>query len=393
MSEDSNKKNDIVPNGLHSLVKSSSGLVRRGLDDLLLLSEKESFETNSLEFWLQRGNDLMEEALRDPVEALRDPDRLAQRAEALTCYERASEIDAYCTDAWVQKAKCLEGLWRWRETVESLDKAIEIDRVRAGRADYNPPFWDASTLFGWKGRILLDLGKFEDAIRTHDLALQLSSNANSWEQRGTSLHCLGRYKEAIQSFDRAIAMLTVEQELEQDRWSVLRRSISLSGAWISKGRSLYRLGRWKESMECYDMAIAIFPESSKPWHYKGNGFREMKNFDEAIRCYDKAIELEPEHARSWNCKSVCLRELGRLDEAISCHEKAMSCRLDLFWYEAGLSLESRGRIKDAIDAYEAYLAAATPDEATPSEMKFIQKAREHLQVLKSRREQTGPQDN
>ena len=408
MNEEIDNKNDIVRSGQQSLVKSSSGLVRRGLDDLLLLSEKESVEENSVDFWLQRGCDLIEEAVREE-QALREANRefklAPQRAEALSCYEKAIEIDANCKEAWVLRASCLEGLKRWRETIESLDKAIEI--IRAGTADYNPQPWhgyrpsfsavlafsDASQLSGWKGRLLNDLGRFEEAIRSCDLALQLSSGANTsfnascLEKRGTSLRHLGRYEEAIQCFDRAIAILTPQPEGEYHR-----RSISLSGAWTSKGMSLYRLRRWKESIECYDMAIAIFPKSSEPWYKKGNGFREMENFDEAIRCYSKAIELEPEDARSWNYKSLCLRELGRLDEAISCHEKAMSCRLDLFWYEAGLSLEGRGRTKDAIDAYEAYLAAATPDEAIPSEMNFIERARKHLQALKSRPEVNGPQD-
>jgi tetratricopeptide (TPR) repeat protein len=167
-------------------------------------------------------------------------------------------------------------------------------------------------------------------------------------------------------------MLTVEPLAEEDRWSVCG-PLDLSGAWTARGMSHYRLGRWKESMECYDMAISIHPESSSPWYCKGDGFREMKNFDEALRCYNKAIELEPEHARSWFYKCVCLRELGRLDEAISCHEKATSCPLHPFWYEAGLDLEGRGRTEDAIDAYEAYLAVTTPDEATLSEMNFIEK--------------------
>jgi tetratricopeptide (TPR) repeat protein len=401
VSEDS-KKNDIVPSGLHSLVKSSSGLVRRGLDDLLLLGEKKSVEENSLAFWLQRGCDLIEEAVRE--EANREVGLAPQRAEAVSCFEKAIEIDAYCKEAWVLRAGYLEGLWRWRETVESLDKAIEI--IRAGRADYNPRQWhspspsaviaysDASQLSGWKARLLQELGRFEEAIPSCDLALQLSPDANSsfnancWELRGTSLNCLGRHEEAIQCFDRVIAILTQEPEVPQHI-----RSIFLPGAWTSKGMSLYRLGRWKESMECYDMAISIQPESSSPWYCKGDSFREMKNFDEALRCYNKAIELEPEHARSWFYKGVCLRELGRLDEAISCHEKVMSCRLNLFWYEAGLSLEGRGRTKDAIDAYEAYLAVTTPDEAIPSEMNFIEKAREHLQVLKLRPELTGPERN
>jgi len=381
MTEDTeNDDKKIVQSGPHGLVKSSSGLVRRGLDDLQLRSEKEAVEKNNLGFWLQRGCDLYEED---------------KRAEAVSCFEKAIEIDANCKEAWVLRASCLEGLRRSRETVESLDKAIEL--VRSGTADYNPQQWHRSpvswlaeqsrailsgdsssgafNLYSWKGRLLMELGRFEEAIRSCDLALQLSSDAMCLNNRGTSLHGLGRYQEAIQCFDRAIAMVQEE--------------VLLSSAWTDKGMSLYRLGRRTEAMGCYDMAISISPDLPEPWYNKGNVFRKMKNFDEAIRCYNKAIELDPEHvrrttARSWNYKSVCLRELGRVDEAISCDEKAMSCRLNLFWYEAGLSLEGEGRAEDAIDAYEVYLADATPDEAAPSEIKFIEKARERLQALKSR---------
>jgi tetratricopeptide (TPR) repeat protein len=396
VSEDSNKK--IVPGGQHSLVKSSSGLVRRGLDDLLLHSEKESVEETSPDFWLQRADDLLMEANRESNREV----EMAQRAEAVSCYEKAIEIDPYCMLAWERKALCLGGMWRWRESLETLDKAI--DRV-ADKAFYN----------SWKGEILLRLGEFEEAADSYRLALQLSSDvgrsgpdpplaAHYRLELGASLHRLGRYEEAIQCFERFIAMVPtvaqdeqdVEQDVEQGRRPVLMRRINLCSAWTSKGTSLYRLGRWKESMECYDMAISIFPEMSEPWYKKGNGFREVKNFDEAIRCYNKAIEFHPlhpnTHARSWNYKSVCLRQLGRLDEAISCQEKVMSCPLELDMYDAGLYLEGRGRTADAIDAYQAYLADATSEEATPSEMNFIEKARERLQALKSRPEVNGPQN-
>ena len=170
----------------------------------------------------------------------------------------------------------------------------------------------------------MEQGEFEEAIRSCDLAFRLSSDANTsfnadcLENKGTSLHSLGRYEEAIQSFDNAITMLT-EQELEPGRF-LLERPMSLSGAWTAKGMSLDRLGRSKEAMECYDMADSVFPRDWEPW-YKG-----------------------------------------------------------------------QVRIKDAIDAYEAYLANATPDETTPSDMNLIEKAREHLQALKSRFEVNGLQD-
>src|SRR5215467_4121192 len=129
----------IVQSGTHGLVKSTSGLVRRGLDDLRLLSEKKSVEENSVDFWLQRGCDLIEEAVREE-QALREANqefKLApQRAKALSCYENAIEIDTNCKEAWVLRASCLETLCQWHESVESLDKAIEL--IRASTADYNP---------------------------------------------------------------------------------------------------------------------------------------------------------------------------------------------------------------------------------------------------------------
>jgi hypothetical protein len=45
-----------------------------------------------------------------------------------------------------------------------------------------------------------------------------------------------------------------------------------------------------------------------------------------------------------------------------------------------------------MDAYEAYVAVVTPDDATPNEMNFIEKARERIQALKSRLKVNGQQD-
>lgn len=56
-----------------------------------------------------------------------------------------------------------------------------------------------------KGKVLLDEGKFEDALSYFEQALVLDQdNADLWNHKGVALRSLGRYQEALECFNKSL---------------------------------------------------------------------------------------------------------------------------------------------------------------------------------------------
>jgi serine/threonine protein kinase len=132
--------------------------------------------------------------------------------------------------------------------------------------------------------------------------------AEDWNNKGTSFDSMGRFAEAIRCYDRA---------LEIDS--------RLPSAWGNKGRSLYSMGRFAEAIRCYDRALEIDSRSKMRcaivWLNKGAALIGLGRFQEAISCYDRALEMDPSYALAWGNKGIALMRLGKVREAEACIRK------------------------------------------------------------------------
>jgi tetratricopeptide (TPR) repeat protein len=86
--------------------------------------------------------------------------------------------------------------------------------------------------------------------------------------------------------------------------------------------SLSQYGRYNESLQYFDAALAIDRNFSESWLAKGVAFHNMKQYDEAVRCYDNALAINPRDAGTWQVKGITLRDWGRSAEAAECDRRA-----------------------------------------------------------------------
>ena len=84
-------------------------------------------------------------------------------------------------------------------------------------------------------------------------------NANAWYNKGNALRELGRYEEALRCFDKA---------LEIDPKHVL--------AWNNKGIALHNLGRYEEALRCFDKALEIDPKHERAKNNKKLAEEKLK---------------------------------------------------------------------------------------------------------------------
>ena len=122
--------------------------------------------------------------------------------------------------------------------------------------------------------------------------------------KAKSLHNLGRYQEAIRWFDKALEILPKAE------------------TWSGKGSSLRALGQLGEALECYDKAIAINPGFADAWNNKGTTLQALKKHEDALNCFDRALSIAPESGRTQYNRGMALVHLGRVKDALDCFNRS-----------------------------------------------------------------------
>ncbi len=112
--------------------------------------------------------------------------------------------------------------------------------------------------------------------------------------------------------------------------------------YINKGYSLDNLGRPREAIVSYDMALQINPMSAVAWNDKGVALGNLGGQERAIDCYDKALEANPRYAEAWYNKGNSLNDIGRHEEATGCYDSALKLnpRLIDAWNNKGVALSN-----------------------------------------------------
>jgi tetratricopeptide (TPR) repeat protein len=127
-----------------------------------------------------------------------------------------------------------------------------------------------------------------------------------WYGKGATLILLGRYEEALRAIDTALD-INPRNEV----------------AWVNKGNALTRMGQLMDALRCFNAAIKVNPLFEVAWNNKGNALARLGKFEDALRCYDHALDIDPGYRGAWVNKGFVLTKLGRFDEAASCADHAL----------------------------------------------------------------------
>ena len=265
-------------------------------------------------------------------------DNLGRHDEALTCFERALEINPRLAMAWSNKGNALVRLGRPAEALTCYERALEIN-PRYARAWYN------------KGTALLGhLGRHAEALTCIERALEINPRyPEAWSNKGVTLKELGRPAEALTCYERALEI--------NPRHAM---------AWLNKGLALARLGRPEEALSCYERALEINPSYPEAWFNKGNALGKLGRPAEALTCYERALEINPRDAEAWFNKGVVLGKLGHpRAEALACYERALEInpRFAEAWFNRGFDLLRTGRLEEALACFEQAQQAGHPQAA------------------------------
>jgi tetratricopeptide (TPR) repeat protein len=186
-----------------------------------------------------------------------------------------------------------------------------------------------------KGDLLLQLGRFRDAIPACEQSLRLTGAgtlplAGAPLARGLVEHHLGaallsadRYRDALAAQERAVALFREAGDRAAE-----------ASALTGLGQALGGTGRIDEAAAAYRAAAAIFRETEDPrgegmaMNNLGAALAAARQFDDAIAAQERAIALlrtvgeELVAGAALTDLGVALRGARRFDEAVSAHESA-----------------------------------------------------------------------
>ena len=188
-------------------------------------------------------------------------------------------------------------------------------------------------------------------------AIQLNITVNTTESnssevlfnKGVALNNLGRYDEAIKSYDLAIQLNPLNAE-----------------AWDNKGNALFSQGRLDDALQAYNKVIDLDNKSSNAWGMRGYILIHKKDpqYEEALISLERAIELEPFTAWYWNEKGNALFYLGKYEDALEAKNESIKLNPTLYftWYDRAIVLNSMGRYDEALDSVNKSIDLNSQDE-------------------------------
>ena len=152
---------------------------------------------------------------------------------------------------------------------------------------------------------------YAESVKDFDRAIALGAKGSPgeelpWYGKGASLILLGRYDEALRAIDKALD-LNPRNEV----------------AWLNKGNALSKMGRLIDALRCFNAAIKVNPKNEVAWNNKGNALARLGHYEEALACYERALEIDADYRGAWVNKGYVLTKLGRYDEATSCADRIL----------------------------------------------------------------------
>ncbi len=193
------------------------------------------------------------------------------------------------------------------EAISCFERALEIDPTHQDAKKYSSYAW-----FN-KGVFLYQKKYYYEAIACFDKAIEINPNyLIALNNKGWALNGLERYSEAIACFDKAININPNYKE-----------------AWYRKGIVFYNEYEYYKALTCFDKAIKIDPRYADALYYKGVVFFKIDDYDSSIKFLESALVMDPNNdwakkylSYAWWNKGVELKNVGRYYEAQKCFDNA-----------------------------------------------------------------------
>ncbi len=143
------------------------------------------------------------------------------------------EIGADPARVWYLKGRKLyDDLQRYEEAIEAFNRAIETDPKDSGYGA-----WD------YKVRCLLELRRYEEALKVIDGVTMLSDSTEWYYKKGKILEELQRDKEALDAYDKVLELIPSDDLAQDRRDKLLQRIETREGGIVTFKAALEKIDK------------------------------------------------------------------------------------------------------------------------------------------------------
>ena len=122
----------------------------------------------------------------------------------------------------------------------------------------------------------MELGKYETALQAFEkVLLKKPGSREAWYRKGHTLLNLERFEDAVKAFDEVIVMNTTKDSAYED-------------AGALKGFAEMQLGNFLPALETFEGVLDKNPDSGITWYYRGLTLQNLQRQEEAARAFESA---------------------------------------------------------------------------------------------------------
>jgi tetratricopeptide (TPR) repeat protein len=205
----------------------------------------------------------------------------------------------------------------------------------------NAPFSDVQRLLA-AGQEAHDQGRFEEAIRTYNRVIALSTNqprtaAIANLRMGNAYMAQGKFGNAEIAFARAVTLNPTDAE-----------------SYNNLGEALGELKQYRRALEAFNKAINLDQRLLKAKYNQAVSYDRMGNFRYSEFVFRSLIKNNPAYSLAYDGLAVTLSKAGRAKEAIAFHEKAIALdpREPSYYYNCAISYLMLGNTAKALEQQE-----------------------------------------
>ncbi len=274
--------------------------------------------------------------------------------EALEYFEKLTEDNPTCQDAWFMKAVTLINLEEDEMALQSIEKAIELE----------PEDTEAWAKKAW---ILLLLNDFREGLQAAEKVLELENNfSDGLYLKGRFLLNMGLYSESLYYFEK----YPEDEFLYPD-------------SLFHRGDALYNLTKYRDALKCFDDALKLEPSNPEVLNYKGFVFMKLEDYDEARQCFEEALTYSPGFILPNFNMAILEKESKNFEEALNFFEKVLKVDPEYYeaYYQMGIILQRLNKPQKSQEAYKKFVEIVEKNDISDSKL-IARRVKEYISNIK-----------